>query len=112
MFRKLKLHQLLVDIAIGVAYFCLAFAFRNGPTVIGVLALGFAIALAFRRASPPISLGVSWVTALLQMFALHLGPGIVDFAILAVLYANAYYGSPLVRRLGLASVFVGGVVGS
>lgn len=112
MFRKLKTYQLVVDIAIGVVYFCVAFTFRNGPTVIGVLAFGFAIALAFRRFSPPISLGVAWVTAILQMFALHLSPAIVDFAILAVLYANAYYGSALIRRLGLASVFVGAIVGA
>jgi signal transduction histidine kinase len=112
MFRPLRAYQLVVDIAIGLAYFTFAFAFRDGPTVEGVLVAGFAVALGFRRASPAISLGVAWVTALLQMFALHLPPGFADFAILAVLYATAAYGTVLVRRVGLASVFVGGIVGA
>ena len=112
MFRKLKAYQLVVDIGIGLLYFLIAFGLRDGPTVIGIVVLGFAVALGFRRASPPLSLGIAWLTALVQMFALHQKPGVPDFAILGVLYAAAYYGSPLVRRLGLASVFVGGIVGA
>src|ERR1700744_4301160 len=99
MFRPLKTYQLVVDIAIGLVFFALVFAFRDGPTVVGVLGVGFGVALGFRRASPPISLGVAWVTAILQMFALHLQPGIADFAILAVLYATAMYGTFVVRRV-------------
>lgn len=112
MFRKLKTYQVVVDVAIGFVYFCFAFAFRAGPTVDGVLALGFAIALGFRRGSPAIALIVAWLTAIVQMFVLHLPPGFADFAILPVLYATAYYGTPLMRRIGLVSVFVGGFVGA
>jgi len=112
MFRRLKAYQVVVDAAIGLAYFCLAFFFRDGPALVGVVALALGIALGVRRASPPISLAVAWVGALVQMFVLHLSPGVADFAILGVLYATAYYGSPLVRRLGLVSVIVAAVVGA
>ncbi|HEX4442230.1 MAG TPA: histidine kinase [Galbitalea sp.] len=112
MFRKLKAYQQVVDVVIGLVYFLVAFSFREGPTVVGLLALGFAVALGFRRSSPALSLIVAWATALLQMFVLGLPPGLADFAILAVIYATAYYGSPLLRRIGLASVFVGGVAGA
>lgn len=68
--------------------------------------LGFTGALAVRRASPPLSLAIAWIAAVLQMLW-AVPPRFADVAVFAVLYATAAYGTRLVFWLGLASAVVG-----
>ena len=111
MFTRLKPYQAVVDIAIALLFFVFPGILHGiGHYSDVAVSLGFAVALGFRRFSPALSLAVAWVTALIQIFAFGLAPGIVDFAILAVLYATASHGSFVVRRIGFISVFVGSLV--
>ena len=66
----------------------------------------FASALAVRRLSPGLSLGLAWLGAIAQM-SFGRAPGPVDIAIFAVLYVTAAYGSRLVFWSGFASAIVG-----
>lgn len=115
-FRPLQPAQRAVDFGIaGVFAFAVvpfeAVAAASRDTMLwGVLvALGFAGALAVRRLSPGLSLGIAWATAILQMVT-GLVPGPSDIAIFGVLYATAAYGSSRVFWLGFASTFVGAAV--
>jgi signal transduction histidine kinase len=114
MFTRLKPYQVVVDVTIGLVFFVFVSGFHGLVSSYSDLAvsLGFGVALGFRRFSPAVSLGVAWVTALIQMYWLHLGPGIADFAILAVLYATASHGSFIVRRVGFVSIFAGSLLGA
>jgi signal transduction histidine kinase len=118
MFRRLKPFQAVVDVVIALVFFVITYLYsalfsaNGGSLSEGLVAIGLAAALGFRRFSPAVSLIIAWATALLQMFLLHLSPGFADFAILAVLYATALYGDFVIRRTGFVSVFIGGVVGA
>ena len=109
MFRPLSSTQRTVDLAVAGGFFVL-FALPGGIQVDRMLiTLVLAAGLAFRRWSPGIALGISWVGALTQM-GLGMPPDPSDAAILAVLFATAAYGSNLVRWVALASAVVGGVL--
>jgi signal transduction histidine kinase len=111
MFRRMQPIQVIVDVVIAVAVLGFAlYADRDDPT--GVLSLGLAIAVGFRRFSPGIALAVAWLAALFQMYVISLNPSYADLAILAVIYATAAYGTRTVRWLGFASIFVGAVLGA
>lgn len=71
----------------------------------------FAIALAFRRRSPGLALAIAWVGASTQLVIL---PSFINGNVMVavVIYATSLAERPLVRRLGLFSSIVGGIVGS
>ena len=119
MFRPLKPYQLVVDVVVACFFglitlgFDLQFRGAGGgaglvvsATLVAVVMTG---ALAVRRLSPPLALGLAWAGALVQMLAAQ-PPSSVDIAIFAVLYATAAYGSSFVFWAGFASSFLGAVV--
>ncbi|MDF1478871.1 histidine kinase [Leifsonia sp. H3M29-4] len=109
MFRRLTTPQLVFDIALALA--CLAFRSTFGLDSAAIIAvvLLMTAALALRRLSPLLALGVAWVGAIVQMATLQ-PPDAANIAILAVLYATARHGDRRVRWLGLISAGVGAVV--
>lgn len=70
------------------------------------IACGFTGAVAVRRWSPALALGVAWLIAVLQMWW-GLTPRWSDIAVFVVLYATAAYGSRFVFWLGFASTIAG-----
>lgn len=110
LFRPLSKPQLIVDVAIAVLFGVLGLlASAVGGFAELVVLLTLAVALAFRRASPLIALGIVWVAAITQI-ALQLHVITADVAILVVLYATAAYGGRITRWAGLASAGLGAVV--
>ena len=110
MFRSLTPRQLAFDI--GLAAACLLFGllvYSNGVVGSPIPLTGMAAALALRRVSPALALGIAWLTSLVQVL-LPIGPDLSNLAILPVLYATAAYGIPLVKWLGLASAGLGAAV--
>ncbi|SDS86697.1 sensor histidine kinase [Microterricola viridarii] len=118
MFRTLTTRQRVGDI-VGAGLFFLFFALivlgigaaQSGwAAACDVLVLAvYSVALAFRRLSPPLALGVAWAGAILQMGALR-DVQFGNLAILAVLYAVGCYGNRVVRWLGLASAGLGALL--
>lgn len=114
MFRPLKPYQILVDVVLAGLFAAIAapaelrFAEAGGAASLGIAAVTvvFASALAVRRLSPGLSLGLAWLGAIAQM-SFGRPPGPVDIAIFAVLYVTAAYGSRLVFWSGFASAIVG-----
>ncbi|MFD4959735.1 sensor histidine kinase [Microbacterium sp. NPDC058389] len=126
MFRRLRTYQLVVDSSIALAFFVIAwpietvlaagafgveYALGSAGHVVfgGLIAALFSFALAVRRLSPPIALGLAWAGALVQM-GLGRPPSFSDVAIFGVLYATAAYGSRIVYWAGFASALVGALV--
>ncbi|MBD8024643.1 sensor histidine kinase [Microbacterium gallinarum] len=119
MFRSLKPYQIVVDVVVAGLFAVIVVpleiqytdpmgvAFSVLSAVIMTLLL--ASALAVRRLSPAIALGIAWLAAIAQM-SFGRPPGVADLAIFAVLYATAAYGSQRVFWLGFASSFLGAVV--
>jgi signal transduction histidine kinase len=125
-FRRLKTSQLVVDVIVAVAFFLIAWPVETvlaagawglesrlgslGQVITGLLiAALFSGALALRRLSPMLALGIAWVGALVQM-GLGRPPSFSDVAIFGVLYTTAAYGSRLVYWAGFASALVGALV--
>lgn len=118
-FRRLKPYQIVVDFVVAGLFALVALPLevqfgRGGDYTVIVLAsvlvtVLLAAALAFRRLSPGLALGLAWAAAIVQM-SFGRPPSTVDIAIFAVLYATAAYGSQLVFWLGFASSFVGALV--
>ncbi|MBY4128015.1 sensor histidine kinase [Rhodococcus fascians] len=112
MLRKRSMSRLVLDVAYAVVFVLLLLASTlngvAGPAGVGVL-VGFGVALAIRRRSPRWSLALAWVLAVVQMVGGVL-PLSADTAIFAILYCSAAYGDNVVRRLGLLSAVVGGVI--
>ena len=113
MFRQLRPLQVVFDVLVALGFALVALpaelvtsAAPGTEWVAVVLVLIMGAAVAVRRLSPGLSLGVAWTGALLQMTA-ERNPGFVDIAIFAVLYVTAAYGSRVVFWAGLASVGVG-----
>jgi signal transduction histidine kinase len=110
---SIERRPLLVDAIVAVV----AFAFfagldltRTGPATVPVDAL-FALAIGLRRRSPGIGLAIAWIGALTQLVIL---PSFINGNVLiaVVLFASSLAEQPLVRRLGLASSVLGGIVAS
>jgi signal transduction histidine kinase len=97
-----------VVLALVFALVCLPFAWLGGAPDVAVLVL-FAGALAVRRLSPALSLGIAWAAAILQMSMLR-DLQLYDVAVLGVLYSTAAHGGRVVRWLGLASAGVGALL--
>jgi signal transduction histidine kinase len=125
-FRRLKTYQLVADLSVALVFLLIAWPVEavtatgalgleygfgpEGHTVFGLLVAGlFSVALALRRLSPALALGIAWIGALVQM-GLGRPPSFSDVAIFAVLYATAAYGSRLVYWAGFASAIVGALV--
>lgn len=113
MFRSLTTRQTVVDLVLAGGF--LIASLLAEVSVLGgtanrlaalITACGFTGAVAIRRWSPSLSLGVAWLTALLQMVWV-LTPRFSDVAVFVVLYATAAYGSRPVFWTGFASTFVG-----
>ena len=114
MFRVLRPSQLTVDIAAAVVFFALTgfvmFPIADQSPIWGVIvSLFMAGALAVRRVSPALALGIAWAGAILQM-AVGLNPMPSNIAIFAVLYVTAAYGSRLLFWAGFASALLGALV--
>ncbi|WP_374976953.1 sensor histidine kinase [Microbacterium trichothecenolyticum] len=126
MFRRLKTSQLVVDLIVAAVFFVIAWPIETvlasgaygleyglgsvGHALFGLLiAALFSGALALRRLSPPLALGIAWVGALVQM-GLGRPPSFSDVAIFGILYTTAAYGSRLVYWAGFASALVGALV--
>jgi signal transduction histidine kinase len=108
MFRSLKPRQIVLDVSIAVA--CVLFELLIHGLPVSLMALaGMGVALALRRLSPGLALGIAWVTALAQVL-LNVGPDPSNLAILAILYATASYGTPFIKWAGLASSGLGALV--
>lgn len=125
-FRRLKTYQLVVDSSIAVAFFLMAWPIEtvlvvgafgveyhlaSGGQLLfgGLIAALFSFALALRRLSPALALGLAWAGALVQM-GLGRPPSFSDLAIFGVLYATAAYGSRVVYWVGFASTLIGALV--
>ena len=109
-FRRLGRNQLVIDMGIAVVFVLIGLVSTASHSVAEMsVVLVFALALAFRRLSPPVALLIAWLGAILQL-SLDLGVVGSDVAVLAVLYATAAYGQRLTRWVGLASVGIGGLV--
>lgn len=111
MFRTLTTPQLVFDIALALACVALRATFFLDSAAIVAVVLLMAAALALRRLSPALALGVAWIGAIVQMITLQ-QPDAANIAILAVLYATARHGSRRVRWIGLISAGVGAVLAS
>lgn len=126
MFRRLKTSQLAVDLVVAAVFFVVAWPIESvlatgafgfeyqlgtaGQAVSGLVIAGlFSAALALRRLSPALALGIAWLGAVVQM-AMGRPPSFGDLAIFAVLYATAAYGSRTVYWAGFASALVGALV--
>ena len=111
-FRPIGKVRLVIDIAIAIAFFVLTansyFYLDLESGLIPLIAGIMSAALAVRRLSPALSLGIAWLGAIVQM-ALLMAPLPANLAILGVLYVTAAYGSRLVLWLGAASAVVGSV---
>ncbi|OZC87198.1 two-component sensor histidine kinase [Rhodococcus sp. 06-412-2C] len=112
MLRKRSISRQVLDVTYAVVFVLLllpsTLSQSSGSAGAAVL-IGFGIALAIRRRSPRWSLALAWVLAVVQMVSGVL-PLSADTAIFAILYCSAAYGDNVVRRLGLASAVVGGVI--
>ena len=108
-FRPLKTHQYVIDI-VGAVFFFGVFALTpygsEGGALYVLVTLGMSAALAVRRLSPALALGIAWLTAILQMVA-GLPPIPADLAVFGVLYVTAAYGTRVVFWAGFASSFIG-----
>lgn len=110
MFRSLTQRQLAFDIGLAVASFLFALLlYTNGVFGSPIALIGMAAALALRRLSPALALGIAWATSLVQVL-FGIGPDLSNLAILPVLYATAAYGSPPIRWSGLGSAGAGALV--
>lgn len=109
MLRTQTRNQLAVDLAIAGVFFAI-FGLTGGIDIPRVLvASGMAGALALRRLSPGLALGVAWFTSICQVLV-TVSPQASNLAILAVLYATSAYGGRVLRWAGFASAFVGAAV--
>jgi signal transduction histidine kinase len=108
-FRRLTSGQLAFDVSL--AALCVLVRFwmivHQSPMILVVLLM--AAALAVRRLSPGLALGIAWLGAIIQL-GFRLDPAISNLAILAVLYTTAAYGSPRTKWVGLISAGAGALV--
>ncbi|HEY9309538.1 MAG TPA: histidine kinase [Microbacterium sp.] len=126
MFRRLKTYQLVTDVSVALVFLLVAWPVEavmatgafgveylfgsDGHTAFGLLIAGiFSAALAVRRLSPALALGLAWLGAVAQI-GLGRPPSFSDVAIFAVLYATAAYGVRPVYWAGFISAIVGALV--
>jgi signal transduction histidine kinase len=101
--------QVAFDVAVAVlATGLVTLAGRFQPEGIA-LALGFGVALVFRRLSPGIALAIAWVVAVAQMISAQ-NVDIADLFVPAILYGTSAYGGRRLRWAGLMSASFGSLV--
>ena len=107
--RRLTTGQLVFDLSLAALCVFVRFwtIIDQFPMMIVVLLMGAALAL--RRLSPSLALGIAWLGAILQL-SFGLEPDVSNLAILPVLYATAAYGSTRIKWAGLISAGAGAVV--
>ena len=106
--------QLIVDVVLALGFALVALPYEVVTMVdrpyadlsAVVLVLFMSAALAVRRLSPGLALGLAWAGAIAQMAAGR-PPGFADLAIFGVLYTTAAYGSRRVFWAGFVSCIVG-----
>jgi signal transduction histidine kinase len=107
--RQLSSKQLGFDLALAVVFLVVCLITPQEGALGVVVLLGFAAALAVRRMSPAIALGLAWACAILQLVdGERVQPE--NTAILFVLYATAAYGGRALRWVGLASAGAGSLI--
>jgi len=110
MVRTLSARQWAFDIVVPVLLVLLGLAVLQhgglGPILVDI---GMGLALIPRRFSPILSLGIAWVVCVTQVLT-DVPPNVSNLAVLAILYATAAYGTPVVRWIGFASAFAGALV--
>jgi len=109
MIRQLKPYQYAVEISIAALAVLVRLAFDTSNLVLVLVVLLMGTALALRRISPMLSLGVLWLGVVLQL-GTGQTPDLSNVAVMPVLYATSRYGSPTVKWLGLASAALGAVL--
>ncbi|HAN23677.1 MAG: two-component sensor histidine kinase [Microbacterium sp.] len=118
MFRPLTRPQLAFDLVLAAGFVLLLVLPELTPYWFGTVGFGpaqpvvglvFAAAVAARRWSPALALGLAWLAAIGQMVAL-LTPRPSNLGALIVLYAVAAYGSRRMSRLALASAVGGAAI--
>jgi signal transduction histidine kinase len=110
MFRTLSRPQWAFDIAVPVLLVLAGLAlFRGAGRGPELVVIGMGAALIPRRFSPILALGIAWFVCLTQVL-IDIPPNASNLAVLAILYATAAYGTPVVRWIGFASTFVGAFV--
>ncbi|HXD60871.1 MAG TPA: histidine kinase [Lacisediminihabitans sp.] len=109
MFRTIAPRQLAFDLTLAACCFVLRLVIGMESVLLFAVLVSMAAALALRRKSPALALGIAWVGAIAQMIG-GIDPDSCNLAILPVLYATASYGAPLVKWAGLASSGVGAIV--
>jgi signal transduction histidine kinase len=108
--RPVASWQLVVDTVLAILYVLVCVL--DGSSSAGmqlIVVLVFAIAVALRRLSPALALGVAWLAAIIHMLS-GTAAQPSDLAVLIVLYATAAYGDRIVRWAGLGSVGVGALL--
>ncbi|UUT35948.1 sensor histidine kinase [Microbacterium elymi] len=121
MFRRLTPTQLTVDIVVAALFALAALpaelvvgahgSFRPLIDVVAsvLLCTIFGAAVAVRRLSPTLALGLAWAGALVQM-GFGRSPNLSDLAVFAVLYTAAAYGTRVVFWVGFGSALGGAFV--
>lgn len=109
MFRTISPRQLAFDLTLAACCFLLRVVLGVESVTMLCVLVAMAAALALRRKSPALALGIAWAGAILQV-ASGIDPDSCNLAILPVLYATAAYGSPSVKWAGLASSGLGAAV--
>ncbi|MDP4332889.1 histidine kinase [Curtobacterium sp. A7_M15] len=111
MFRPMLRAQVITDVVIAVVLggLVLVVTARGMDSPFAFLTvLGMTAALALRRLSPGLALGVAWVFAVLEMVTQQM-PDLSNAFIAGVVYSTSRYGSRRVRLAGLVSSIVGPV---
>jgi signal transduction histidine kinase len=112
MFTRLTSSRVLIDGGLAFVFFVVGVTVTAGAGTSTFLLVGaLAVALAFRRISPWVALGVAWAAALYQMYFAEIQASWPDLAILAIVYAAAAYGDKTIRWIAFASIFVAAVLG-
>ncbi|MGL4339907.1 MAG: DUF7134 domain-containing protein, partial [Rhodoglobus sp.] len=109
MVRSLTPRQLICDLVIAVISLPLFVVGGVDSLSFFAASLFLAAALAVRRLSPAVALGLAWVGGPLGVYS-GAQSIMVDIAIFAVLYASARYGEAVLRWLGLASAVLGAII--
>jgi len=119
MFRSLEKYQYGIDASLAALYLVISVGLFGGygyydgslgsRAFFVLVIVGYAVAVALRRLSPGLALGVAWLFSIAQMvFAIE--PSVYNVATCVVLFTTAAYGGRTVRTLGLVSVGVGAFV--
>ncbi|WP_439691296.1 sensor histidine kinase [Curtobacterium sp. SP.BCo] len=112
MFRPMLRAQVITDVVVAVVLGALVMvaSARGLDSPLALLTVvGMTGALAIRRLSPGLALGIAWVFAVFEMVTGQ-DPDLSNVFIAAVMYTTSAYGSRRVRTAGLVSAIGGSLV--